>query len=260
MVRTLVHSYGLPAPLPAAAEVAEGLARGGVFRRGVLVGAIAFQTYAAMLGMRLPGSLVKSYDDDGAQLLRVSIAIRDNSDSIAEVLQSVDPTFREMTSPHRYPAKQYMSSRQLRVDILVPNQCPDSQEPPYHASQCSGDETVQLLDFLIHEPVKAVLLHGSGILITVPAPARFSAYKLILSSRRESTQAKSNEDLRQAAMLFQMLLQKRPEDLKRVWGDAMQRGPAWQELLVAGVSQLPTSVQKNLKACGVIPGRKGANG
>src|ERR1700693_4239377 len=45
LVLSLVHSYGRPAPLPAVAQVVEGLARSGVFRlRGVLVGPIAYQT------------------------------------------------------------------------------------------------------------------------------------------------------------------------------------------------------------------------
>jgi hypothetical protein len=61
-------------------------------------------------------------------------------------------------------------------------------------------------------------------------------------------------------MLLQVLLQKRREDLKRVWDDAMQRGPVWQDLLLAGASQLPITVQKSLNACGVFSRQTGANG
>jgi hypothetical protein len=253
MVRSLVHSYGLPAPLPAVAQVVEGLARSGVFRlRAVMVGTVAYQTYAAMLGIRLRGALVQTSDVDVAQFLSVSIAVQDKTESMKEVLKAIDPTFQEIPSLRRNATTQYMSSNQLRVDFLVPNQGADSDEPLYLPSLQTGAEPLRFLDFLIHEPVKAVLLHGSGIAVTVPAPERFAVHKLILSRRRKSTRAKSDKDLQQATVLLQILLHKRPEDMKRVWDEAMQRGPTWRELLLAGAGQLPSSVQENLKASGVM--------
>jgi hypothetical protein len=255
MVRSLVNSYGLPAPLPAVAQVVEGLTRSGVFRlRGVLVGTVAYQTYAAMLGMRLRGALVQTSDVDVAQFLSVSIAVHDRTESMKEVLQAIDPTFRKIPSLRRNATTQYVSGQQLRVDFLVPNQGANSDEPLYLPALRTAAEPLRFLDFLIHEPVKAVLLHGSGIAVTVPAPERFAVHKLILSRRRKSAQAKSDKDLQQAAVLLQVLLQKRPEDLKRVWDEAIQRGPTWRELLLAGAGQLPTSVQGDLKASGVMSG------
>jgi hypothetical protein len=256
MVRALVHSYGLPAPLPAVGQVVEGLARSGVFRlRAVLVGTVAYQTYAAVLGVRLRDELGQTSDVDVAQFLSVSLAVQDKPESLKEVLKAIDPTFREIPSLRRGATTQYMSSKRLRVDFLMPNQGADSDEPlSLHALQTRA-EPLRFLDFLIHEPVKAVLLHGSGTLVTVPAPERFAVHKLILSHRRKSTRAKSEIDLQQAAVLLQVLVQKRPEDLKRVWEEALQRGPTWRELLLAGAGQLPASVQENLRASGVISGR-----
>ena len=256
MVRALVHSYGLPAPLPAVGQAVEGLARSGVFRlRAVMVGNVAYQTYAAVLGVRLRGALVQTADVDVSQFLSVSLAIQDKTETMKEILKAIDPTFREITALRRGATTQYMSSNQLRVDILVPNQNADSDEPLYLPALQTRAEPLRFLDFLIHEPVKAVLLHGSGIAVTVPAPERFAVHKLILSRRRKSTRAKSEIDLEQAAVLLQVLVQKRPEELKRVWEEALQRGPTWRELLLAGAGQLPTSVQDNLKASGVISGQ-----
>ena len=214
MVRALVHSYGLPAPLPAVGQVVEGLARSGVFRlRAVLVGTVAYQTYAAVLGVRLRDELGQTSDVDVAQFLSVSLAVQDKPESLKEVLKAIDPTFREIPSPRRGATTQYMSSKRLRVDFLVPNQ---GAEPLSLPALQARAEPLRFLDFLIHEPVKAVLLHGSGTLVTVPAPERFSVHKLILSRRRKSTRAKSEIDLRQAAVLLQVLVQKRPEDLNRL--------------------------------------------
>jgi hypothetical protein len=52
-------------------------------------------------------------------------------------------------------------------------------------------------------------------------------------------------------VLLQILLQKRPEDLKRVWEEAVQRGPIWRELLQGGTAQLPAPLQESLKASGL---------
>jgi hypothetical protein len=94
LVRSLTHNYNVPGPLPAVARVVERLARSGVFRlRGVLVGTVACQTYAAMLGARPPGALMQKSDVDEAQFLSVSIAVQDNTESMDSVLQGIDPSF-----------------------------------------------------------------------------------------------------------------------------------------------------------------------
>jgi hypothetical protein len=55
LVSTLVRSAHLPRPAPPIGDILAALAKAGVFRlRGVLVGTIAYQTYPAMLGRRLP--------------------------------------------------------------------------------------------------------------------------------------------------------------------------------------------------------------
>lgn len=118
LVRSLVHSYGLPAPPPAAAMVVEGLARNGVFRlRGVLLGALAYQTYAAMLGVRLRGALTQTSDADAARFLSVSIAAQGQIDSMDKILREIDPTFRQIPDSGRNAPARYISSQQLRVDF-----------------------------------------------------------------------------------------------------------------------------------------------
>jgi hypothetical protein len=252
MVRTLVHTYGLPAPLPAVGQVVEGLARGGVFRlRGVLVGTVAYQTYAAMLGTRLRSALVQTADIDVAQFLSVSIAVADRTDAMKDLLKSIDPSFRQLPSLHGNATTRYMSSQQLRVEFLVPNQGPDSDAPLHLPALQTEAEPLRFLDFLIHQPVKAVLLHGNGVAVTVPAPERFAIHKLILARRRKTQQAKSDKDVQQAATLLQILLRKRPEDLKLGWQEAHGRGPTWRELLRAGAAQLPSTVREELSELGI---------
>jgi hypothetical protein len=52
LVVTLVRGFGMPRPPVEIGNVIEALAKAGVFRlRSVLVGAVAYQTYSAMLGV-----------------------------------------------------------------------------------------------------------------------------------------------------------------------------------------------------------------
>jgi len=80
LVSTLVRSASLPRPLPAVGNALAAMAVAGVFRlRGVLVGTVAFQTYSASLGMRLPRSAMETLDVDIAQDRNVSVAMKDSS-------------------------------------------------------------------------------------------------------------------------------------------------------------------------------------
>ena len=159
--------------------------------RGVLVGTIAYQTYAAMLGVRLRGALTQTSDVDVAQFLSVSIAVQDQTDSMEKVLQEIDPTFRKIPNLDRNAPTRYISSWRLRVDFLVPHQGADSDEPLYLPALKTAAEPLRFPDFLIYEPVKAVLLHGGGTAVTVPSPGRFAVHNLILSRRRKSSEAKA---------------------------------------------------------------------
>jgi hypothetical protein len=253
MIRTLVHTYGLPAPLPAVGHVIEGLARGGVFRlRGVLVGTVAYQAYAAMLGTRLRSALVQTADIDVAQFLSVSIAVADSTDAMKDLLKGIDSSFRQLPSLHGTATTRYMSSQQLRVEFLVPNQGADSDVPLHLPALQTEAEPLRFLNFLIHQPVKAVLLHGGGVPVTVPAPERFAVHKLIVARRRKAQQAKSEKDVQQAATLLEILLRKRPEDLQLAWQEAHERGPTWRQLLRAGAAQLPSSVREELSRLGLM--------
>lgn len=252
MVRTLVHTYGLPAPIPAVGQVVEGLARAGVFRlRGVLVGTVAYQTYAALLGTRLRSALVQTSDVDVAQFLSVSIAVEDRTAAMKDLLKTIDPSFRQLPSLHGNATTRYMSSEKLRVEFLVPNQGADGDKPMHLPALQTEAEPLRFLDFLIHQPVKAVLLHGNGVAVSVPAPERFAVHKLILARRRKTQQAKSDKDVQQAATLLQILLRKRQEDVKLAWQEAQARGPTWRELLRAGAAQLPAAIREELMELGV---------
>jgi hypothetical protein len=169
LVSTLVRSFGLPRPIPEIACVIAALAKAGVFRlRGVLIGTAAYQTYAAMLGTKLPVVALQTGDVDIAQYVNVSAAIGDHTPPVLDVLKEVDKTFRAI--PHTSGGRigrttSYVAKGGLRVDFLTPNEGPDTEEPQALPALHTHAQPLRFLDYLITEPEAAVILHHAGIYV-----------------------------------------------------------------------------------------------
>lgn len=253
LVSTLVRSFGLPRPVAQIGDVIAALAKTGVFRlHGVLVGTMAYQTYPAMLGIKLPGVALQTSDVDVAQFLHVSIAVEDQTAPMLDVLKGVDKTFREVphTAGNQW-ATAYIAKGGVRVEFLTPNQGPDMETPKHLPALQTDADPLRFLDFLIREPESAVLLHGAGICVQVPSPERYAVHKLIVARRRRAGTGKREKDLNQSGTLLAVLAEKRPNELRLAWDEAVQRGPKWRSLVLEGMAQLaPRSRDIALKAVG----------
>jgi hypothetical protein len=130
LVATMVRSFGFPAPIPKVGDIIAELAKAGVFRlRCVLVGTAAYQTYSAVLGIRLPSALLQTTDVDIAQFTSVSITVADRTPPMLQVLQKVESSFKEVPRlSHDQGATSYRAKGGLKVDFLTPNEGPDSDE------------------------------------------------------------------------------------------------------------------------------------
>jgi hypothetical protein len=261
LVSTLIRSFTLPRPIPEIGDIVAALAKAGVFRlRGVLVGTVAYQTYAAMLGTRLPFPNLQTGDVDIAQFKNVSVAVEDRTPPVLDVLKEVDKTFRAV--PHIHDQRNvtsYLAKGGMRVDFLTPNEGPDTDIPqPLPAFQTDA-EPLRFLDFLIHNPEEAVVLHGAGIYVLVPSPERYAVHKLIVARRRREGAAKRDKDVQQSAALLNILIEKRSHDLNLAWSEAFSRGQSWRQLLIEGLSLLPPATRDLLikmldKRRSIIPG------
>ena len=255
LVSTLVRSFGLPRPMPEIGRLVAALTAAGVFRlRGVLVGTLAYQSYSAMLGVKLASALLQTSDVDVAQSKNVSIALGDQTLPMLEVLQGVDKTFREIPKlSQHHGATSYAAKGGLRVDFLTPNEGPDTDTPQrLHALQTNA-QPLRFLDFLIHEATPAVVLHDAGIYVQSPSPERFAVHKLILSRRRPKGDGKRDKDLQQAESLFEVLAEKRAGELRSAWEEAHARGRKWRELLLEGMVDLaPSCRDLTLKIVGQV--------
>ncbi|UDF03298.1 GSU2403 family nucleotidyltransferase fold protein [Asticcacaulis sp. AND118] len=240
LVSTLIREAYLPRPELFVGDVIGALVRAGFFRlRGVMVGTVAFQCYSALLGVRLPNAVMQTADADFAQFHSISAAVGDTMPPVIAVLRQIDPTFREL--PHhadnRY-STQFATRSGYKVEFLTPNTGSDDYSGRPAQMPALGGAAAQplrFLDFLIHQPVRAVVLHGAGLPILVPAPERYAVHKLIVGSRRridDDGTAKSRKDRQQARILMQTLIELRQgETIADVYMEAWDRGPAWRDAI-----------------------------
>ena len=256
LVSTLVRSFHLPRPIPEIGEIIEALAKAGVFRlRGVLVGTLAYQTYSAMLGVRLSAASLQTGDIDIAQFKDVSVAVGDSTPPMLDTLKRVDKTFRAI--PHIVDGRRvtsYAAKGGPRVDFLTPNEGPETGTPQALPALRTDAQPLRFLAYLIHEPEPGVILHNAGILVQVPSPPRYAVHKLIVSRRRREGAAKRDKDLQQAEILLEALVERRPHELNLAWQEAYKNGPTWRQLLTEALGQLRPAVRDlTLK---VIDGRR----
>jgi hypothetical protein len=248
LVSTLTREAGLIAPERQTGEVVEALARAGLFRlRGVLVGTVAFQSYGAYLGVRLPMAAIQTGDADLAQDYAISAEVGDSLPPILDLLQGVDPTFRAV--PHISGSRRshaFRNAQGYRVEFLTTNRgAEEYADEPASMPALGGAaaEPLRFLDFLIRDPVRSILLHNAGVSVVVPDPARYAVHKLIVAGRRQEDaggRAKSEKDLRQAGMLFDVLQKTGGRNsLAAALEEAWARGPAGKAALAEGVEAMP---------------------
>lgn len=249
LVSTLVRSLGMPQPIPEIGSIVEALAKAGVFRRrGVLVGTVAYQTYSPMLGEKLPVAMLQTGDIDIAQFRNVSVAVGDQTPPVLDVLKAADKSFRAVPTIHGERVTSYAAKGGLRVDFLTPNEGPDTDKPQRLPALQTNAQPLRFLDYLIRDPEPAVLLHGSGVYVNVPAPQRYAVHKLMIARRRPQGAAKRDKDVRQAEALLSLLLKKRRHELKSAWDEAYKRSKEWQRLLNEGMDDLSAPVREELVA------------
>lgn len=255
LVNSLTREGGMIAPERMSGDVVEALASGGLFLlRGVLIGTVAFQTYAGILGVRLPMAALLTGDADLAQDYAISAEVENGLPPILELLQRVDPSFRAI--PHRSggaAVSAFSTDDGYRVEFLTPNRgSEDYIDQPSRMPALGGAsaDPLRFLDFLIREPMRTMLLHKSGIPVVVPDPSRYAVHKLIVASRRRTdgqSADKRGKDIRQAELLFEALMQtRRMSDLALVYNEAWERGPAWQDGIRAGARMMSDGSKQQL--------------
>jgi hypothetical protein len=229
-------------------RVLRALEIAGAFRlRAVAVGTVAFQTYGALLGVIMPSQAIRTGDLDIAQDYGVSVALDDELDrSFLEVLRGADPAFAAIPKLDSARSAAYRLPDGFSVDVLTTSRHAGDEETSRLTALKTDATPLRFLDFLLRDTIDAVVLHEDGILIRVPAPARFAVHKLMISRRRGPANPKRRKDIEQARSLIDILAQDDPFALTEAYAEAHSRGPEWRTLLDQAVSVLPETAQSAL--------------
>ena len=221
-------------------------ARAGVFRLGgTMVGTSAYGLYQGELGVRMDyEELAQTGDIDVASFERLSVALEDRvEESPAEILSALrfDPVPGVV---NRQVWRWRQSSGEGLVEFLTPAFGDESVKPlPALGVSAQG---LNYLNFLIADPIPAVALYRSGVLVQVPRPERYAIHKLIVADRRKGgpDQLKSRKDRAQAAYLVAVLAEDRPDELAEAYRDALGRGPRWRERIAASLKRMPETAER----------------
>lgn len=220
-------------------------AKAGVFRLGgTLIGTAAYSLYQGELGVQFDSEeLAQTGDIDFTSFERLSVALGDEvEEHPSEILQKMkfDPV---MTLNNKQVWKWRQHSGVAMVEFLTPA----FGEETIKALPSLGvhAQALNYLSYLIAEPIHAVAIYRSGVLVQIPRPERFAIHKLIVADRRKGGPDKSKaiKDRGQAAFLIEILAQDRPDDLGEAYENALSRGPRWRERIAASLSLMPRSAE-----------------
>ena len=238
----LLRAEGLLSMDATTGSLLSAMANAGVFRLGgTIVGTYAFRLYEAELGVRYSfDQMAQTGDIDIASFEALSLALNDTVETpLNEVLSDFSFTAAPSLNSHRT-----WRWRQTRKDMLVEFLTPsfqDNEDIRPLAALGVYAQSLHYLNYLLAEPINAVALYRSGILVQIPRPERFAIHKLIVSDRRRGGPGslKSIKDAMQAEFLIRVLAEDRPDELKEAFQDALAAGTRWQERIGHALDRLP---------------------
>ena len=110
---------------------------------------------------------------------------------------------------------------------------------------------LRFLDFLIYQPIRAVMLHGAGVPVLIPSPERYAIHKLIVATRRKEERditAKSAKDRLQARSIFEAMIANRQNaDLASAFMEAWDRGDHWSAAIRKSTATYDDDFQTSLR-------------
>ena len=229
----ILKSAGIGGPDIATGQVIEALARGQLFDRGaVLIGTVAFQTFAPVVGAYLPVAAQMTQDADLAAT-RLAIQHLAKGVHVGDMLTNADETFAPRFSQTDKLPRRFQSAKTgLVVELLTTRGRSDG--PVQIPSLGCAAIPLRFMEYLLEDPIEAVALYGPGVRIKVPDPARYAVHKLIVHQVRNNP-IKAQKDLVQAKELIEVYRARDPAHLDDMIEDAARRGRTWAKLVRDGL-------------------------
>lgn len=243
---SLLKRSGIPAPNTQLGRVLDALSDAGVFADATLVGTAAYQCYSPIIGYALPRPTLMTNDADLATA-RLALTALPENETIHDVLMRADPTFIPIPplSSKTAPPSAFRSADGFMVDLVTQRRARGDKNPLPLEGAGAGAVPLQFIRWLITDPVEAIVLHGSGVAVTVPQSARFAVHKLILAQERQKVErAKRQKDLLQAEALIEALREADPYALQDALDDARNQGRSWTSKIKRSLSELKIALEE----------------
>jgi hypothetical protein len=181
----------------------------GLFRAGaLLIGSHAYGALLNTLGVKAVPYATEDVDIARREALAIS-----GIPGFLEMLRATGINFFEVPSINpRSPGTSFAGpgGANLKVDLRVPS--PDDDYPTIPVPELKAHaKGLPHLAYLLgaSQEVPVLSTHGS-VTVRVPVPERYALHKLIVSQLRAKTSSKPEKDLRQAATLIDVLVERFP--------------------------------------------------
>ena len=232
---SLLKQSRLPAPTLVQGRILEVLANAGLFNRGMtLVGTVAYQTYACVLGAHLGAAAYATNDID------ISVAefvAGEDEEDIGAILKRADPSFEPYWHVNDKLPRIFKSSN-FQVDVLTRHGRGRKSPVLVERLGCAA-AALSFQEYPAEDTIEVVALYGSGVLVRVPAPARYAIHKLIVAQQRGPTElSKKQKDLRQAKELLDILIEVDENALQDSLDEARDRGRSWKSAVNASLKEI----------------------
>ena len=195
---------------------------------GVLIGTLAFRTYANVFGVRFRKAALQTQDVDIAHDRAIGVALARDTSSI-QLEEIIERSGLDLHPVPPLDRKQPSTSfkvrgRDLRVDFLTPMTGLNASSAVLLPAFGLSAKPLRFLEYLIKDPIPAVVMGTDVVLVNLPSPARFAMHKLWTSMQRPTAfQAKAARDRIQAEQLIEVLIEDRPDDLRDAWNALTQK-------------------------------------
>ncbi len=236
---SLLVKAGLPQPPNIHAQVIAAFENAGLLDHVVIIGTMAYVSYSALVGSFLPHAALTTQDTDIA-VATLTLKSATGEKTLLSILQKADPSFRGVPQlVHGAWPSQFRTKTSYGVDIVTPQRRRTDRNPMQLKSLTAGAAPLQHLDWLIADPVEALVLRKAGWKIHVPQPARYAVHKLIVAHKRTHDRIKRQKDLMQAASLIGALRETDASALEEAIDSAKAKGKkGWAEPIAASLEDL----------------------
>ena len=190
---SLLKQGRIAAPTLPQGRILEVLANAGLFKRGMtLVGTVAYQTYACIVGYHLGAAAYATNDID---LSVAEFVAHENEEDICSILQRADASFKPYWhSDDKLP--RIFKSGNFQVDVLT-RYGRGRKSPVLIESLGCAAAALSFQEYVAEDAMDVVALYGTGVLVRVPTPLRYAIHKLIVAQERALREsAKKQKDLR----------------------------------------------------------------